>query len=1033
MERVFFLFLLMLSAMPILNIGQTKISAQDITYVGLPCNINPSRSLEDINNNRSHAHSATNRNPNDDDDQYKEDDISPTYDCNGDYKVIAGIAGTVTKGNQSGGYGNYITIQSNNGVKVIYAHLNSFHSNLNDNYAEFGEEIGVIGCTGYCTGAHIHTEVFKNGVKLYASNHASHAGSTGLWEYGNVQVNVTSPVEGALYDGFKSPNESIRFSWEPLDRILAYGWRIYKYDDNGNKIILEEQPLYSEGLFTETQFTKKVSDLTQNSTENLYFQVRALTASSASETDWSREREFKVRYPKTQQNYLQGDINGDGVKDLIYGEPQPDNGNRVKWYVKLSGSNEEYSDKQLLANSFGLSTYKYFFIGDMNGDQKDDLITGYKSPTSGQLKWNVGLIADDLTIKTAIEWSSGFGYTNDHTIMSGDFNNDGITDLIRANIRTDDNLEWFVSLGNKNISRFDQQTLWKPILGRKTYTNFMVGNFVGDEADDLLVSLSLNDEENKNKNAWVAAEAISDEHSFGANFKVIGIFGYDDYHSFYLADITGDGYDDLIGAIKFADPSDSNSKKLKWIYAPAVKDSRKFGDIEVLIDVFGRPSYEAFFFQDYNLDSRADMIGLLKSGSRHIWITSETNEIVFDEDDGFVFNDPKEAIGIFGRDNYKYFMPADVDGDGRDDLIAGLKRSDGKLKWIMTKAKEDGSGFGSISTATEIFGRDTANYKHFMTGDLNGDGKSDLLTAVKQSNGSFNWKATKAKPDGSGFESSESLVANNFGYDNSTHKKFALADITGDGKDDLITGIEQTDNSVRWEYVEAKSDGTGFSATKKTAIDTFGSGSYNYFFIKDLNGDGYDDLIGAKRTSVTDNRLFWIYSLNNQNGQFGTIHTLTDTFGRDHSSYRMVTMADVNGDGKNDLIAGVTNQSTGKVKWIVSTIENLNTQENLAANKISPIKSWAEIFGRSEYDYFFLMDIDSDTTTNRKGLVAAGDTNNDSKYTWIYGNVLYKHVYMTNKGKNPLKFQEQITRLATEFVTDNIKFPMGGWGNSFLE
>ena len=69
-------------------------------------------------------------------------------------------SGTVTVGYDSGGYGNYVLINHNNGYWSLYGHM----SNV---YVKDGQSVnkstilGVEGSTGHSTGSHLHLEIRK--------------------------------------------------------------------------------------------------------------------------------------------------------------------------------------------------------------------------------------------------------------------------------------------------------------------------------------------------------------------------------------------------------------------------------------------------------------------------------------------------------------------------------------------------------------------------------------------------------------------------------------------------------------------------------------------------------------------------------------------------------------------------------------------------------------------------------------------------------------------------------------------------------
>lgn len=63
------------------------------------------------------------------------------------------------------GYGNIVLVQVTPDVVTLYAHLSSYKVHPGQEIAR-GELLGIAGCTGYCTGVHLHFEVRQNGVAV---------------------------------------------------------------------------------------------------------------------------------------------------------------------------------------------------------------------------------------------------------------------------------------------------------------------------------------------------------------------------------------------------------------------------------------------------------------------------------------------------------------------------------------------------------------------------------------------------------------------------------------------------------------------------------------------------------------------------------------------------------------------------------------------------------------------------------------------------------------------------------------------------
>ena len=78
--------------------------------------------------------------------------------------VFAAQAGVVTSaGWRNNGGGNVISIDHGNGMITVYNHLGSIWVSPGQ-FVSAGQGIGGVGCTGMCTGPHVHFEVIVNGV-----------------------------------------------------------------------------------------------------------------------------------------------------------------------------------------------------------------------------------------------------------------------------------------------------------------------------------------------------------------------------------------------------------------------------------------------------------------------------------------------------------------------------------------------------------------------------------------------------------------------------------------------------------------------------------------------------------------------------------------------------------------------------------------------------------------------------------------------------------------------------------------------------
>lgn len=84
--------------------------------------------------------------------------------------IVAAADGVVVSAGTRGGYGNATVIDHGGSLATLYAHQSSMAVSAGQQ-VERGQVIGYVGCTGYCTGAHLHFEVRVNGAPVDPSGY----------------------------------------------------------------------------------------------------------------------------------------------------------------------------------------------------------------------------------------------------------------------------------------------------------------------------------------------------------------------------------------------------------------------------------------------------------------------------------------------------------------------------------------------------------------------------------------------------------------------------------------------------------------------------------------------------------------------------------------------------------------------------------------------------------------------------------------------------------------------------------------------
>ena len=77
--------------------------------------------------------------------------------------ILASDSGTVIFSGESGGYGNLIILDHQNGYKTYYAHASKLYLGVGEK-PDKGEVIAAVGSTGNSTGPHLHFEIRKEDV-----------------------------------------------------------------------------------------------------------------------------------------------------------------------------------------------------------------------------------------------------------------------------------------------------------------------------------------------------------------------------------------------------------------------------------------------------------------------------------------------------------------------------------------------------------------------------------------------------------------------------------------------------------------------------------------------------------------------------------------------------------------------------------------------------------------------------------------------------------------------------------------------------
>ncbi len=633
-----------------------------------------------------------------------------------------------------------------------------------------------------------------------------------------------------------------------------------------------------------------------------------------------------------------GDLDADGKADIVVAN-FTSNTVSVLRNIGTSGSIVTGSFATRVDFASGTGPLKVA-IGDIDGDGKPDLATANWSSNDASVFRNTSTAGSITTASFAAKVDFEAGATP-ACVAIGDFDGDGKPDMAVANYNSA-NVSVLRNTSTSGAITTGSFATKVDFAAGVQPTGVAIGDFDGNGKPDMAVSnqtsATVSVFLNTSSIGSIVAGSFAAKVDFAtgtqAQFVTIG-------------DLDGDGKPDLV-VPNFGSGSVSVFRNNPLLLPPSVTNvAPAFGNPGATVTITGTnfnttPANNIVYFGATRATVTAattiSLTATVPTGATYMPVSLNNTASALTGYSQYAFLPTFDNSALGGNIN---FLPKvtystgghplgivihDIDGDGKPDLVSTNYTSN--TLYIYRNISSSGS-LTSSSFASPVSFETGTGPAEVAVGDLDGDGKPDIAVANVSSNNVSVFLNTGS----SGTITSSSFAAKVDFAVGINPMSITIADVDNDGKADLaVANFSGSSNSISiLRNTGSAGTMTATSFAAKVDFATFGQ-PYDLDF-EDLDGDGKLDLAVATANRVSIYRNLAVVGTIGS-GSFAT--RVDFTTGSQASG---VTMGDIDGDGKPEVV--VANNSSGTVSVFrnISTPGIINTS-SLAA-KVDLVRIYA--------------------------------------------------------------------------------------------